>query len=122
MKALFFTFLFFSSLLIISSNTIANQVKVVAVDVKAQGDQRYQFDVTLLHDDAGWDHYANRWEILDTGGNILATRTLYHPHVNEQPFTRSLTATLPDNTKTVVIRGHDSVHQYEGNEIEVSLP
>ncbi len=122
MKVLFFNFLFFSSLLIISSNTIANQVKVVAVDVKAQGDQRYQFDVTLLHDDAGWDHYANRWEILDTGGNILATRTLHHPHVNEQPFTRSLTATLPDNTKTVVIRGHDSVHQYEGNEIEVSLP
>ncbi len=122
MKALFFNFLFFSSLLIISSNTIANQVKVVAVDVKAQGDQRYQFDVTLLHDDAGWDHYANRWEILDTRGNILATRTLHHPHVNEQPFTRSLTATLPDNTKTVVIRGHDSVHQYEGNEIEVSLP
>lgn len=122
MKILFLTFLFFSSLLIVSSNTLANQVKIVAVDIKAQGDQRYQFDVTLLHDDTGWEHYANRWEILDSRGNILATRTLHHPHVNEQPFTRSLTISLPDNTKTVIIRGHDSVHLYEGNEMEVSLP
>jgi len=37
MKALFFYFLFFSSLLIVSSNVFANQVKVVAVDVKAKG-------------------------------------------------------------------------------------
>ncbi|MCU7939442.1 MAG: hypothetical protein KZQ64_11120 [gamma proteobacterium symbiont of Bathyaustriella thionipta] len=104
------------------TNTLANQVKVVAVDVKPRGDQQYQFNVTLLHDDTGWEHYADRWEILDTSGNILATRTLHHPHVSEQPFTRSLTATLPANTKTVIIRGHDSVHQYDGNEIKVSIP
>ena len=114
--------LFFSFLLFITVNTFANQVKVVAVDVKPQGNQQYQFHVTLLHDDTGWDHYANRWEILDTSGNILATRTLLHPHVNEQPFTRSLSTTLPDNTQTVIIRGHDSVHQYKGNEIKVPLP
>lgn len=121
MKPLFFSFLP-GSLLMCSSITLANQVKVVDVDIEAQGAQRYLFHVTLLHDDKGWDHYANRWEILDTKGNILATRTLHHPHVNEQPFTRSLSTTLPSNIKTVIIRGHDSVHQYAGNEMEVSLP
>ena len=122
MKPLFFSFLIFSHLFPASTNTFANQVKVVDVDIKAQGNQHYQFNVTLLHDDEGWDHYANRWEILDTRGNILATRTLHHPHVNEQPFTRSLTTTLPADLKTVIIRGHDSVHQYKGNEVERSLP
>lgn len=117
MKPLFFSFLFF-----ITTNTFANQVQVVDVSIKSLGNQQYQFNVTLLHDDTGWDHYANRWEILDTGGNILATRTLHHPHVNEQPFTRSLTVTLPENTKNVIIRGHDKVHQYKGNEMKLSVP
>ncbi|MCU7833384.1 MAG: hypothetical protein KZQ56_12545 [gamma proteobacterium symbiont of Lucinoma myriamae] len=121
MKPLFLSFLF-GSLLIYSSITLADQVKVVDVDITPQGAQRYLFHVTLLHDDKGWEHYANRWEILDTEGNILATRTLHHPHVNEQPFTRSLSTTLPSNIKTVIIRGNDCVHQYEGNNMEVSLP
>lgn len=121
MKPLFFSFIL-GALLISSTITLANPVKVVDVDIKPQGAQQYLFHVTLLHDDKGWDHYANRWEILDTSGNILTTRTLHHPHVNEQPFTRSLTATLPANIRTVIIRGHDSVHQYKGNEIKVSLP
>lgn len=100
----------------------SNQVEVVDVNIKSQGENQYRFDVTLRHDDQGWDHYANRWEILDAKGKILATRTLHHPHVNEQPFTRSLTVKLPDNIKTVIIRGHDSVHQYAGKEIKASLP
>ena len=40
--------------------------------------------------DSGWDHYANRWEVLEPEGQVIATRTLLHPHVDEQPFTRSL--------------------------------
>jgi len=105
-----------------SSPAFSDMVEVVDVKVKPQGENQYRFDVSLQHADAGWDHYANRWEILDTEGNILATRTLHHPHVNEQPFTRSLTTRLPDHIKAVIIRGHDSVHQYEGREMSVSLP
>jgi len=121
MKPLFLSFLL-GSLLMCNSLTLADQVKVVDVDIKPQGAQGYLFHVTLLHADKGWDHYANRWEILDTEGNILATRTLHHPHINEQPFTRSLSTTLPSDIKTVIIRGHDSVHQYKGNHMEVPLP
>lgn len=46
--------------------------------------------VTLRHPDTGWDHYADAWEVLDTDGARLGLRVLAHPHVNEQPFTRSL--------------------------------
>lgn len=118
MKSHFFSLLFCC----VAVNTFAGQVDVVDVSIKSQGGNQYRFDVTLRHDDTGWDHYANRWEILDTKGNVLATRTLHHPHVNEQPFTRSLTTQLPAQIQTVIIRGHDSVHQYTGEEIKVSLP
>jgi len=123
MKAHFFNFLplyFFVSLFPLE--VIAGQVDVVDVNLTKKGQHQYHFDVTLQHEDAGWEHYANRWEILDMDGHILATRTLHHPHVNEQPFTRSLTTTLPDYTKPVLIRGHDSVHGYDGKEMKVSLP
>lgn len=47
--------------------------------------------VTLSHPDTGWDHYADGWEVLDANGTRLGLRVLAHPHVEEQPFTRSLT-------------------------------
>jgi hypothetical protein len=39
--------------------------------------------------DAGWEHYADRWQVLDAGGTVLGERVLLHPHDTEQPFTRS---------------------------------
>jgi hypothetical protein len=53
--------------------------------------------VTLAHPDTGWDHYAGGWRIEAEDGSVIGTRELLHPHVQEQPFTRSLTvADLPD--------------------------
>lgn len=123
MKIICFSFLFtlFTSTAFVPI-AFSTQADVIEVNVKNQGKNQYRFDVTLQHKDTGWDHFANRWEILDTQGNILATRTLHHPHVNEQPFTRSLSITLPEHIKTVVIRGHDSEHNYGGKEAKVSLP
>ena len=46
--------------------------------------------VTLSHPDTGWDHYADGWEVIDAAGTRLGLRELLHPHVTEQPFTRSL--------------------------------
>ncbi|MBW9275603.1 MAG: hypothetical protein K1563_18140, partial [Candidatus Thiodiazotropha sp. (ex. Lucinisca nassula)] len=77
----------------------------------------------VMHQDTGWDHYANRWEVLDEKGVILGTRTLHHPHVNEQPFTRRLSGIhIPSGIKSVVIRSHDSVHKYGGATVTVQLP
>ena len=84
---------------------------------------RFDVHVTLRHTDTGWDHYANRWEVLGPAGDVLATRVLYHPHVNEQPFTRSLDGVaIPAGLTWVRVRGHDLVHGYGGREVTLSVP
>lgn len=53
--------------------------------------------VTLAHPDTGWDHYADGWRIEAEDGTVLGKRELLHPHVEEQPFTRSLSISdLPE--------------------------
>lgn len=79
------------------------------------------FSVTVQHDDDGWDHYANRYEVLDKEGKILGTRVLAHPH-SPEPFTRSLyNITIPEGTDKVILRAHDSVHKYGGKEFTIEL-
>lgn len=83
----------------------------------------FDFSVTLRHADTGWDHYANRWEVIGPDGRVLATRTLWHPHVDEQPFTRVLKAVMiPPTTTWVRVRGHDLIHGYGGREVTLSVP
>jgi len=101
----------------------AGEADVIGVKVRKMGENLYQFDVTVSHEDTGWDHYADKWEVLDDKGEIFGTRILHHPHVNEQPFTRSLSdVEIPKNITSVIIRAHDSVHQYGGKVANVQLP
>jgi len=79
-----------SFLLMSSSALQAGEANVVAVKVEKTGSNIFRFDVTVSHSDEGWDHYADKWEIAGPDGTVIGTRTLYHPHVDEQPFTRSL--------------------------------
>jgi hypothetical protein len=51
----------------------------------------WTFHVTLKHPDTGWSHYADGWRVVSEDGKELGMRVLYHPHEQEQPFTRSLT-------------------------------
>ena len=65
--------------------------------------------VTLRHSDTGWDHFADGWEVLDKDGTQLGYRKLMHPHVEEQPFTRSLSGVvIPDGTREVFVRSRCS--------------
>ena len=102
----------------------AGQADVLKVEIRpADAPGRYEVAVTLRHADSGWDHYANRWEILAPDGSVLATRVLAHPHVHEQPFTRSLTGvSIPAEFTWVRVRGHDLVHGYGGREVTLSVP
>ena len=101
----------------------ANEADVVGVKISRSADNSYRFDVTVRHDDTGWDEYADRWEVLDGKGNILGTRVLFHPHVDEQPFTRSMSGVkIPATVKAVTIRAHDSVHKFGGKEMTVKVP
>ena len=103
--------------------TYGGEVDVLDVKVSCTDDLVCRFDVTVIHDDQGWEHYANRWEVLSPDGEILATRVLAHPHDNEQPFTRSLTnVRIPGHLSEVIVRAHDLVHEYGGKELRVELP
>ena len=100
----------------------AGEADVVEVVVSANDRSGYDFAVTVAHGDTGWKHYADRWDILDGDGKILGTRTLHHPHVNEQPFTRNLFGVkIPDHVREVTVRAGDSVHRYGGKVVSVEL-
>lgn len=110
--------LFFSG-----TSVLAGEVSVAKVVVEREASGNYRFNVTLEHADEGWKHYADRWEVLTLEGTILATRTLYHPHVEEQPFTRSLSGVqIPGEVTRVQVRGHDSVHGYGAPSQVIALP
>ena len=103
--------------------TYAGEVDVLQVKVNRRGDNVYDFDVTVTHRDEGWNHYANKWDVVAPDGTILGTRTLHHPHVQEQPFTRSLSGVkIAEGIHRVTIRAHDSVHGYGGKVMIVDLP
>ncbi len=106
------------------SNTVyAGPADVLDVEVKSDGPLKFQFFVSVRHADEGWDHYANRWDVVTADGTVLATRTLHHPHQNEQPFTRSLGGVkIPDGITTVTVRAQDSLHGYGGKTITIQLP
>ncbi len=100
----------------------AGEADVVGVEVSNAGGGSYRFDVTVAHGDKGWDHYADAWDVVAPDGSVLGTRVLAHPHENEQPFTRSTTVTIPDGVSEVTLRAKDSVHEYGGAEMTVTLP
>jgi hypothetical protein len=82
----------------------------------------WDFHVTVRHDDTGWDHYADWWRITTPEGDEIAKRELGHPHMDEQPFTRSLEGVrIPEGVTIVVIEAHDKVHGYGGKKVTVDL-
>jgi len=101
---------------------VAGEADVTAVVAQPTGNGTWRFDVSVQHGDEGWDHYADQWEVLTPDGTVLGVRVLTHPHVNEQPFTRSLSGVVvPEGLDTVVVRARDSVHGYGGIEMDVAI-
>ena len=79
-------------------------------------------DVTVLHPDTGWDHYADGWEVLDADGKRLGFRELFHPHENEQPFTRSQSGiVIPEGATSIFIRTRCNVDGWSDELFEVTL-
>jgi len=100
----------------------ANEVEIVDVKAHQKNDKTWTFAVTLKHDDKGWDHYANEWQIIGKDNKIFGTRTLYHPHVKEQPFTRNLSGVkIPTDIKMVRVIAKDTVHGLSHKAVEVNL-
>jgi hypothetical protein len=104
------------------ASAAAGEADVVDVRASRSADGTWRFDVTVRHADVGWDHYADAFEVVAPDGTVLGTRTLLHPHVDEQPFTRSLAGVaIPDGIAEVTVRAHDSVDGYGGAAVTVTL-
>jgi hypothetical protein len=94
-----------------------------------EGQTTWTFHVTVEHPDTGWEDYANGWDVVTSDGQVLKpdpadafTRTLLHPHVGEQPFTRSQGGiVIPAGVTEVHVRAHDIVAGYGGREVVVDL-
>ena len=85
-------------------------------------DGTWCFNTTVRHNDEGWEHYADGWEVTDLEGKQLGFRLLLHPHETEQPFTRSLCGVkIPVDVTKVVVRARCKVHGYGGKAVLIEL-
>ena len=102
---------------------------VTYVRALLKDDGTWTFYVTVSHPDTGWEDYADGWDVLLPDGTVLLsspdetfTRLLLHPHVGEQPFTRSQRGiVIPDSITIVSVRAHDLVDGFGGQEVTVDL-
>ncbi len=118
---LYIIFLFLIAIPVMESQ--AGEADVVAVNIVELQEGSYRFDVTVSHQDEGWKHYADKWDIVGPEGTVFDTRTLLHPHVDEQPFERSLSGVkIPNEINLITVRAHDLVHQYGGKVMVVKIP
>jgi len=113
-----------------STQTSSNAADADVIYVRAVfEDLSWTFYVTVSHPDTGWDDYADGWDVVTLDGKVLIvnesdpfTRLLLHPHKTEQPFTRSQNRIIiPDGITKVMVRAHDLVHGFGGEEIFVDL-
>jgi len=95
---------------------------VVAASIEATG-AGYTVDATVRSADTGSEKYADAFEVRAPDGTVLGTRILTHPHVDEQPFTRSLTGLeIPAGTTEVTVAARDSVLGFCGDVIVLTVP
>lgn len=108
--------------LIAASAAIAEEPRIDNVIARQAADGSWRFDVTISHPDTGWDHYADAWRILDIQGNEVGIRILAHPHVKEQPFTRSLSGVrIPEGTRSIQVQARDKPGGWNSGTTRVDL-
>lgn len=105
---------------VFASDAFAGDVEVVKTSFSLRAGS-WHVSTTLRHADSGWSHYADAWRVVTEEGEDLGTRTLFHPHENEQPFTRSHTVHIPKGINIVYVEAHDKVHGWSKQRIKVDL-
>ena len=111
-----------------ATNT-SGDADVTNVFVKEEGDGTWTFHVSVEHPDKGFGDFADGWDLVTESGSVLKadptqrfTKVLRHPHVKEQPFTRTVKGIrLPGETQRLTVRAHDSVSGFGGKEVQVNL-
>lgn len=101
----------------------ADSPQVVATSATRDADGSWTISVSLRHPDTGWDHFANAWQVLTPDGTVIGYRELTHPHVDEQPFTRSLSGVqIPGDLRAVLIQPHCTMDGWAAAPTMLVLP
>ncbi|MBT3273535.1 MAG: hypothetical protein HN368_10285 [Spirochaetales bacterium] len=97
--------------------------QVIQVEARLESKESWRFAVSVRHNDEGWDHYANLWEVVDPESSLLyGQRVLAHPHDTEQPFTRTLSGIeIPEGVTEVMVRAKCTDHPFAGKAVLVDL-
>ena len=96
---------------------------VIDAVVTGEASGTYRFEVTVRSADTGGEKYADLWEVRSPDGILLGRRVLTHPHVDEQPFTRSQGGIIiPDAVNEVTIVARDTVEGFCGEPLDVAIP
>jgi hypothetical protein len=97
--------------------------QVVSVTAGLETGGSWNFAVTVRHNDEGWGHYANLWEVVDPEtSHVYGRRVLAHPHDSEQPFTRNQRGiVIPTEVTLVLVRARCTDHGFEGKAVLVDL-
>jgi len=108
---------------IIPGNPDLDYAQVIFVRATQSSDGSWRFDVTVRHDDQGWEEYADAWQVVHPETEaVLAERILLHPHDTEQPFTRSESnIVIPPGLTQVIVRAKDNVEGFGGQAVIVDL-
>jgi hypothetical protein len=95
---------------------------VVNVKVKAQGDRRFDFDVTISSPYETPQRYADAFRVMSAEGVVYGERKLLHDHVDEQPFTRDLYGVvIPAGVTSVIVQARDQKFGYGGKILQALL-
>ena len=107
--------------MVVSTSLFAKEVEITKVELESTK-STWTVQVTLSHDDQGYDHYANGWRIVDAKKNILASQELYHPHDSKKPFTDSKTnITIPRGTKIIFVEAQAKPHGWSKQRVQIDL-
>jgi hypothetical protein len=83
----------------------------------------FTVSATISSADTGWEKYADAWQLWDADGNVIGERVLTHPHVDEQPFTRSQSGiVIPDGLTEVTVAARDLVAGFCGELFTLEVP
>jgi len=106
-----------------SFNPDLNYAQVEFVKAVKSSNGSWTFYATVRHNDEGWNHYANLWEVVDPeNGEVFAERVLAHPHETEQPFVRSQSRIVfPEGQRFVEVRAKCQLHGFEGKTVVIDL-
>jgi hypothetical protein len=119
---MFASSVFASKIDIETYSTSLEFAQVTRVLATQESEGNWCFGTSVRHNDEGWEHYANGWEVIDLEGNQLGYRQLTHPHDNEQPFTRSqCDIKIPSGIFKVIVRAKCNKHGFGGKPLVVDL-